>query len=264
MSPSECTRKFCLLLHSLSFIFILLIIIIITTKRQSPLWEPQQKGSTRSMMFWLLPRGCTPLGSSLVGTPALPAPAEISLNSASLQGQDRLNMFTRCVAISNVLQLTLINGESGWGSLALKRAKLHQCLGFKLIPKNHSSQVCFEYLLPQQVGWLLCFSCSRSRSGPKARVTSLLRLFKLVKPIYYFSWMKRALHVHQAPWIPHQEPPGHWIPPCPCWGHRFVLCSQAHNGGTTPHSKTHTPLLFQPEHNVSMTFIMNSFHAECF
>ena len=29
-------------------------------------------------------------------------------------------------------------------------------------------------------------------------------------------------------------------------------------------AQTHTPLLFQPEHNVSMTFIMNSLHAECF
>lgn len=209
MFPSECKHKFCLLLPFLFFIFILLLIIIITTKRQSPLWEPQQKGSTWSTMFWFLPGGCTPLGSSLMGMPALPAPAEISLNGASLQGQDRLNMFTRCVAISNILQLTLINGESGWGSLALKRAKLHQCLGFKLIPKNHSSQVCFEYLLPQQVGCLLCFSCSRSQSGRNTRVTSLLRSFKLVKPIYYFRWVKRALHVHQAPWIPHQEPPGH-------------------------------------------------------
>ena len=130
---------------SFSSLFLFSSLLLLLQLKGSHLYgKPQQKGSTWSMMFWFLPGGCTPLGSSLMGTPALPAPAEISLNGASLQGQDRLNMFTRCVAISNILQLTLINGESGWGSLALKRAKLHQCLGFKLIPKNHSSQVCFE------------------------------------------------------------------------------------------------------------------------
>lgn len=35
------------------FIFLLLLIMtFIPTKRQSPLWEQQQKGSSRSMMFW--------------------------------------------------------------------------------------------------------------------------------------------------------------------------------------------------------------------
>lgn len=51
----------------LSLIFILLIIIIITTKKQSPLWELQQKGSTlehdvlisaqRLHTFGLVPNG---------------------------------------------------------------------------------------------------------------------------------------------------------------------------------------------------------------
>lgn len=119
---------------------------------------PERERSEHDVL--ILHRGCTPFCYSLVGTLALPAPAEISLNSESLQGPGPLNMFTRRVAISNILELTLINGESGWCRLALKRAKLHQCLGFKLIPKNNSPQVCFfsrvcfeSRLLP--AGWLL-------------------------------------------------------------------------------------------------------------
>lgn len=111
-----------------------------------------------------------------------------------------------------------------------------------MIPKDAHHRCVVSISLPQQVGWLLYAGCNDPGVATHARVTSLLRSLKLVKPIYYFSPRWRALHVHQAPWIP---PGATWsLDPASSWlRHRFVLCSQARNGRTTPHSKTHTPLL---------------------
>lgn len=80
---SECKGKFLLPLLLCLFIFILLlIIIIITTKRQSPLGEQRPKENLSEHHVLMLIGGCTPCNGSLVGRRALPAPAEISLNSA--------------------------------------------------------------------------------------------------------------------------------------------------------------------------------------
>lgn len=78
----------------------------------------------------ILSRGCTPFCWSLMGTPALPAPAEISLNSVGLRGQGLCNMFTRCVAISNILLLLLINGEERLMKPGSKEGQIASVFGF--------------------------------------------------------------------------------------------------------------------------------------
>lgn len=139
-------------------------------------------------------------------------------------------MFTRCVAISNILLFTLINGEGGWWSPVLKRAKLPQGLGFKLIPppKKITHYRCvLSSAFPQQVGWLLCFSYSRSQSGQNTRVASLLRSFKLVQCIHYFSCVTKTIPTSvPTPVNPTVRNLVIRSFPCCSWGYRFVLGSK--------------------------------------
>lgn len=207
----------------------------------------------------ILSRGCTPFGCSLVGTLALPAPAEVSLNSAGLRGQSPLNMFTRCVAISNILQLTLINEESGWWSPALKRAKLHQCLALNWYQKITRHRCVVSSTIPQQVGCLPHFSCSRSQSSQNASVMSLLKSFKMVKCIHYFSWVTKTLStcVNSC-----ESYTGNNLVIGSCPRKEKDLCCILSLVTEGPLSTlTHTPLLFHKEH-VSLTFTVESLHAE--